>query len=197
VFLLRWGSASTSCQDRALLIPHACERAPASIRQKGDESLDFKDWAGPTLPHFSNHVGDHNQREVDVPSDLFPAPRHVPAVSEHSPDPLGFGTASTVTVPPPLHLPTAQLLPHVGAKFTKDFGHHGKFVGEIVSYDEETQLCHAECEDGDAEDFTITELLVLWHPSSTPRTHLSSAPHTRQAQQDQKASSSSWVYAPT
>ena len=70
VFPLRWGSESSSCQDGALLIPYACERAPASVRQGGDVDLSFADWAGPTLPTFADHVSE-TQKEVLSPTGVF------------------------------------------------------------------------------------------------------------------------------
>ena len=42
----------------------------------------------------------------------------------------------------------------VGKRMMKTFAGHGTFVGEVVSYDQETGYYHVTYEDGDKEDLS-------------------------------------------
>ena len=99
---------------------------------------------------------------------MFPPPRHVPDGQSIRPDPLGFGTPSVVTVPPPLMIPQVSPLPlpQIGDSVRKSFGHHGDFHGTIVAYDVNELLYQVTYTDGDQEELTLEEVLPLWDPSA-------------------------------
>ena len=90
------------------------------------------------------------------------------------PDPLGFGPASSVVVPPPLPVATVPPAPKdsqgvTGRTIFKDFGKHGIHKGIVEAHDAPSDLCHVVYEDGDEEDLTQAEVNELWSPDFTSK----------------------------
>jgi hypothetical protein len=99
---------------------------------------------------------------IDEQDKVFPPPRHIPSGNAQRPDPLGFGSASVVTVPPPLPLSLITTVPQVGDVVHKSFGHHGDFDGEIIAHDPDEELFQVQYTDGDQEELTLSEVLEVW-----------------------------------
>jgi hypothetical protein len=167
VFPMRWGQ-KPGCKDGAMVTPYKCERAPSSMRGEED---DFPDWAGPTLPMFTDCVttsATSSVKDKDRKA-IFPDARTVSKDPGRHPAHEAFGSSSTVCVPPPTTLSRAigESPIAIGTSFTKDFGHHGHFVGTVKSYELETALYQVTYPDGDGEDFTEADLLTAIQVSTT------------------------------
>ena len=109
IFPMRKARETTGfSRDGEMVVAYRAERAPASIRRGADVETSYGDWAGPTLPKFSDHT-DCQLTDLEDKGDDFPPVRSIPRnVPGHRPFPPGFGERSTVEVPPPTSFPPAR-----------------------------------------------------------------------------------------